>query len=63
MITYVDTQLVRAAGGFAERNALRGYEAVHLAAAIGAQVEVVASADHQLVEAARRHGFSVAGPS
>lgn len=62
-VVVVDTRLARAAGDFAERDALRGYDAVHLAAAVGGQVEVVASADRQLVEAARRHGFSVAGPS
>jgi predicted nucleic acid-binding protein len=62
-VVVVDTQLMHAAGEAAERDALRGYDAVHLAAAVAAQVEVVASADRQLVEAARRHGFSVAGPA
>jgi predicted nucleic acid-binding protein len=62
-VVVVDTELVRAAGDLAERNALRGYDAVHLAAAIASQVTVVASADRQLVEAARRRGFAVAEPS
>ena len=62
-VVVVDTELVRAAGDLAERDALRGYDAVHLAAAIAGQVTVVASADRQLVEAARLHGFAVAEPS
>ncbi len=62
-IVVVDTALVRAAGEIAERGALRGYDAVHLAAAITGQVTVVASADRQLVEAARRRGLAVAEPS
>jgi predicted nucleic acid-binding protein len=61
-IVVVDTALVRAAGDVAERDRLRGYDAVHLAAAITGQVTVVASADRQLVEAARRRGLGVAGP-
>lgn len=62
-IVVVDTALVRTAGDVAERDALRGYDAVHLAAAIVGQVTVVASADRQLVEAARRRGLAVAEPS
>jgi len=61
-IVVVDTALVRAAGDVAERDRLRGYDAVHLAAALTGQVTVVASADRQLVEAARRRGLGVAGP-
>jgi len=61
-IVVVDTALVRAAGDVAARDALRGYDAVHLAAAIAGQATVVASADRQLVEAARRRGLSVAEP-
>jgi uncharacterized protein len=61
-VVAVDTGLVRAAGDLAEHDALRGYDAVHLAAAIAGQVTVVASADRQLVEAARRGGFAVAEP-
>ena len=62
-VVVVDTELVRAAGALAEREALRGYDAVHLAAAIAGQVTVVASADRQLVEAAHQRGFGVAEPS
>ncbi len=61
-LVVVDTDLVRSAGELAERDALRGYDAVHLAAAIAGQVTVFASADRQLVEAARRRGFGVAEP-
>jgi uncharacterized protein len=62
-VVVVDTELVRAAGEVAERDALRGYDAVHLAAAIAGRVSVVASADRQLVEAARGRGFAVAEPA
>lgn len=62
-VVVVDSDLVRVAGELAEQEALRGYDAVHLAAAIAGQVTVVASADRQLVAAARRRGFAVAAPS
>lgn len=62
-IAVVDTALVRAAGDLAERDGLRGCDAVHLAAAIRGHVTVVASADRRLAEAARRRGFAVAEPS
>ena len=62
-IVVVNSALVRAAGDVAERDRLRGYDAVHLAAAITGQVTVVASADRQLVESARRRGLGVAEPS
>ncbi len=61
-VVVVDTELVRAAGDLAEQDALRGYDAVHLAAAIASQVTVVASADRQLLEAASGRGFAVAEP-
>ena len=62
-VVVVDTELVRAAGDVAEHDALGGYDAVHMAAAIAGQVTVVASADRRLVEAAGRRGFAVAQPS
>jgi len=62
-IVIVDTALVRTAGDVAERDALRGYDAVHLAAAITGQVTVVGSANRQLVKAARRRGLGVAQAS
>lgn len=61
-IVVVDTLLVRAAGDVAERDGLRGCDALHLAAAITGHATVVASADRQLVEAARRRGLGVVEP-
>lgn len=56
----VGTAIIEAAAELAETDALRGYDAVHLAAAIAAEAAVVASADAKLSAAAERHGFSVA---
>lgn len=61
-VVAVDTALVEAAGDLAELDGLRGYDAVHLAAAMTTQVSVVASADRQLLRAARSHGFGVTHP-
>lgn len=61
-VVAVDTALVQAAGDLAELEGLRGYDAVHLAAAVVTQVRVVASADRQLLQAARSRGFGVAQP-
>ena len=58
----VTTDLVHAAGDLAETEGLRGYDAVHLAAAIAANVTVVATADTQLLDAARRRRFDVSNP-
>ncbi|MCY3850421.1 MAG: type II toxin-antitoxin system VapC family toxin [Acidimicrobiaceae bacterium] len=54
--------LVRAAGEIAELQQLRGYDAVHLAAAqsLGNSETVFVSGDRQLVEAAERCGLAVA---
>lgn len=50
----VDDELVRTAGGLAERHALRGYDAVHLASAIAIDDPdvVVATWDRDLAAAA-----------
>ncbi|MGI8418330.1 MAG: type II toxin-antitoxin system VapC family toxin [Nakamurella sp.] len=61
-VVAVDTALVQAAGDIAELDGLRGYDAVHLAAAVAARATVVASADRRLVGAARNRGFGVAQP-
>ncbi len=61
-VVVVDAALVRTAGDVAEVAGLRGYAAVHLTAAGAARAQVLASADRQLLEAARHHGLSVAGP-
>jgi uncharacterized protein len=58
----VTTEVVLAAGDLAEVEGLRGYDAVHLAAAIAANVAVFATADDGLLAAARRRRFDVANP-
>lgn len=53
--------LVRGAGAMAEQHALRGYDAVHLAAAqaVADQDTVFVSGDRQLTAAAARLGLTV----
>ena len=58
----VTTALILVAGDLAEAEGLRGYDAVHLAAALAAQATVVATADTQLLEAARRRQIDVSNP-
>ena len=58
----ITTELVRAAGDLADTEALRGYDAVHLAAAIAARATVLATADLKLLAAAQRRRFDVANP-
>jgi len=59
----VTSHLVRAAGDLAEEHHLRGYDAVHLAAAciVGDSDTVFVSGDRQLVNAAASEGLAVAG--
>jgi predicted nucleic acid-binding protein len=54
-----DVPLVRRAVVLAEREALRGYDAVHLAAALEAQADAFVCADADLVKAAGRCGLTV----
>jgi predicted nucleic acid-binding protein len=61
-VVSVTTEVVVAAGDLAEIEGLLGYDAVHLAAAIAAKVAVVATADNELLAAARRRRFDVANP-
>ena len=61
-VVAVETALVRAAGDIAELDGLRGYDAVHLAAAVAVGANVVASADRHLIRAARSRVFGVAQP-
>lgn len=58
----VDDHVVRRAGVLAEQHALRGYDAVHLAAAerVADEATVLASGDRDLGKAARKLGLSVA---
>jgi predicted nucleic acid-binding protein len=55
----VTTELVWAAADLAEVEGLRGYDAVHLAAAIAGGATVVASADARLLAAAQRSRLDV----
>ena len=61
-IVVVNNMLVRSAGDLAESNKLRGYDAVHLAAALAASAAVFASSDQRLLDAARRHGLGTSNP-
>jgi len=60
----VDDELVRRAGHLAEEHALRGYHAVHLAAAerVRGRDAVLISGDVHLCRAARQMGFAVSQP-
>lgn len=55
-------RLVDRAADLAEAEALRGYDAVHLAAALTVGADVFASADVDLCRAAEQHGLHVANP-
>lgn len=59
----VTSALVATAGDMAESEGLRGYDAVHLAAAFAARATVMAAADRQLLVAAMRNGLDIADPS
>lgn len=61
-VVAVTAELVRAAGDLAERERLRGYDAVHLAASLAASSAVFASADDRLLAAAERNGLSISNP-
>lgn len=58
----VDAALARAAGALAERRALRGYDAVHLASAlsIDSSEVVLATWDRALADAAGKEGLVIA---
>ena len=60
----ISDSLVRRAGALAEEQELRGYDAVHLAAAqVIADVDTIfASGDHRLIAAASSLGLVVANP-
>ncbi|MCY4422291.1 MAG: type II toxin-antitoxin system VapC family toxin [Acidimicrobiaceae bacterium] len=59
----ITAHLVRVAGDLAERRHLRGYDAIHLAAAcsVGDGDTVFISGDRQLLSAAASEGLLVAG--
>jgi uncharacterized protein len=55
----VDAAVLAHAEDLAEREALRGYDAVHLASALFASTDVLVTADAALVDAGRRCGLTV----
>ena len=55
-------ELIAATAELAEADGLRGYDAVHLAAALLVGATVLSSADTDLCAAAERHGLHVASP-
>lgn len=61
-IVQITEDLIDRASDLAEREALRGYDAIHLAAALTVQADVLTSADTDLCEAADRQGLHVANP-
>ncbi|MEO6155996.1 MAG: type II toxin-antitoxin system VapC family toxin [Ilumatobacteraceae bacterium] len=61
-VVEVDENLMRLAGDQATTHGLRGYDAVHLAAAHLVGAGVFSSADRRLCEAASTSGFHVANP-
>jgi uncharacterized protein len=61
-VVEIDEVLMRLAGDLAASHSLRGYDAVHLAAAHLVGADVFSSADRRLCTAASADGFHVANP-
>ena len=61
-IVEIDEELMRLAGDAAEEHGLRGYDAMHLAAAHRIGADVFSSADGRLCSAASESGLHVANP-
>lgn len=61
-IVEITAELIDDAAGLAEAESLRGYDAVHLAAALTVGAAVLTSADSDLCDAAQRRGMHVANP-
>lgn len=63
-VTFVEItdDLIAQAADLAEHESLRGYDAVHLAAALTVEATVLTSADVVLCDAAARRGLHVANP-
>ena len=61
LVVEVTEELAERAGDLAESARLRGYDAMHLAAAQTVGADVVATADHELARAAAELGFHTAG--
>lgn len=58
----VTEELIEVAAQLAEAESLRGYDAVHLAAALFVGAMVLSSADRTLCQAAERQGLHIADP-
>ena len=58
----VDGELIEEAAELAEQDALRGYDALHLAAALRVGADVFSSADTARCRVAGSHSFPVANP-
>lgn len=58
----ISDDLIARAGDLAEQESLRGYDAVHLEAALTVGANVLTSSDTSLCEAAERRGLYVANP-
>ena len=61
-IVEIDEELMRLAGDTAEEHGLRGYDAMHLAAAHCVGADVFSSTDRRLCAAASASGLHVANP-
>lgn len=61
-LVVVNEKLIESAAQLAETESLRGYDAVHLAAALFVGATVLTSADRALCEAAERQGLHIADP-
>ena len=61
-VVEIDEDLMHLAGDLATEHSLRGYDAVHLAAAHVVGADVLSSADRRLCAAASSSGFHVANP-
>ncbi len=63
-LTFVDvtSDLIESAADLAEQEALRGYDAVHLAAALTVRAQLLTSSDSALCAAADRQGLHTANP-
>ena len=62
-VVAVSAGVVRAAGDLAEREHLRGFDAIHLAAAEAGGATVLASADTRLITAARHRNMATSNPN
>lgn len=58
-VVEVNEPLIEEAGDLAEDEALRGYDGVHLASALRASVDILITADVEMIRAARNRGLRV----